>query len=173
MSTVELIASHEQQLIDAELLLASLNEQWESACRAGEDVAALEDQIDTTARLTKRLSLRLEALQDQKVSEATQAKIDAANAQAAEAMEAVERLVMARKSIAQLVEKMKPLIDTHNAAFQVIADRSQLAGHTVSLAAVRKSLEAIQPLDMGNVAAITNLMGTKQTLDIVVGGSSH
>ena len=173
MSTVELIASHEQQLIDAELLLATLNEQWETACRAGEDVAALEDRIDASARLTKRLSLRLEALQDQKISEATQAKIDAANAQAAEAMEAVERLVVARKSIAQLVEKLKPLIDTHNAAFQVIADRSQLAGHTVSLAGVRKSLEAIQPLDMGSVAAITNLMGTKQTLDIVVGSSSH
>ena len=91
MSTVELIASHEQQLIDAELLLASLNEQWESACRAGDEVAVLEDQIDSTARLTKRLSLRMEALQDQQVSEVAQARVDAANAQAAEAVEAVER----------------------------------------------------------------------------------
>ncbi len=173
MSTVELIASHEQQLIDAELLLANLNEQWEAACRAGEDVAALEDQIDTTARLTKRLTLRLEALQDQQVSEVAQAKIDTANALVADAVEAVERLVVARKSIAQLVEKLKPLIEAHNAAFQAIADRSHVAGHTVSLVAIHKSLEAIQPLDMGNVAGITNLIGTKQTLDIVVGGSSH
>ena len=34
MNTHELIASHNQQLIDAELLLASLNEQWELAVSA-------------------------------------------------------------------------------------------------------------------------------------------
>ena len=72
MNTPELIASHTQQLIDAELLLASLNEQWESACRPGDDVAALEDRIDTTARLTKRLALRLEALDDQLATEVDQ-----------------------------------------------------------------------------------------------------
>ena len=78
MNTPELIASHTQQLIDAELLLASLNEQWEAACRAGEDVAALEDRIDTTARLTKRLALRLEALDEQLAYEVEQDRISRA-----------------------------------------------------------------------------------------------
>lgn len=173
MSTVELIVSHEQQLIDAELLLASLNEQWESACRAGEDVAALEDQIDSTARLTKRLNLRLEALHLQAEVEVQQAKVDKANEQASDAIAAIERLVNHRKAISALVAKLKPLIEAHTDEFTLVFNSAQAAGRYVTLAGVRSALEQIQDLELGNVSALNNLIGTRQNLAMGLATAGH
>ena len=173
MSAVELIAQHEQQLIDAELLLASLNEQWESACRAGEDVAALEDQIDTTARLTKRLNLRLEALHLQAEVEAQQAKVDTATAQVADAIAAIERLVNHRKAISALVAKLKQLIEAHSDEFTKAFNSAQEAGRYVTLAGVRSALEQITDLDLGNVSSLNNLIGTRQNLGMGLATAGH
>ena len=173
MSAVELIAQHEQQLIDAELLLASLNEQWESACRAGEDVAALEDQIDSTARLTKRLNLRLEALHLQAEVEVQQAKVDKANEQASDAIAAIERLVNHRKAISALVAKLKPLIEAHTDEFTKAFNSAQEAGRYVTLAGVRSALEQITDLDLGNVSSLNNLIGTRQNLGMGLATAGH
>lgn len=62
MTTVELIAQHQQQLIEAEQLAAALNSEWEQAARSGANCEAIEDKQDNTARLVKRLELRLEQL---------------------------------------------------------------------------------------------------------------
>ena len=173
MSAVELIAQHEQQLIDAELLLATLNEQWETACRAGEDVAALEDQIDATARLTKRLNLRLEALHLQAKVEDQQAKVDKGNEQAADAIAAIERLVNHRKAISSLVAKLKPLIEAHTDEFTKAFNSAQEAGRYVTLAGVRSALEQIQDLELGNVSALNNLVGTRQNLAMGLATAGH
>ena len=173
MSAVELIAQHEQQLIDAELLLATLNEQWETACRAGEDVAALEDQIDATARLTKRLNLRLEALHLQAEVEAQQEKVDTATTQAADAIAAIERLVNHRKAISALVAKLKPLIEAHTDEFTQAFNSAQEAGRYVTLAGVRSALEQITDLDLGNVSSLNNLIGTRQNLGMGLATAGH
>ena len=173
MSTVELIASHEQQLIDAELLLANLNNQWEAACRAGEDVEALEDQIDTTARLTKRLNLRLEALHLQAEVEAQQAKVDKGNEQASDAIAAIERLVNHRKAISALVAKLQPLIEAHIEEFTNAFNSAQEAGRYVPLAGVRSALEQITDLELGNVSALNNLIGTRQNLAMGLATAGH
>ena len=173
MSAVELIAQHEQQLIDAELLLATLNEQWETACRAGEDVAALEDQIDATARLTKRLNLRLEALHLQAKVEDQQAKVDKGNEQAADAIAAIERLVNHRKAISSLVAKLKPLIEAHTDEFTNAFNSAQEAGRYVTLAGVRSALEQITDLDLGNVSSLNNLIGTRQNLGMGLATAGH
>ena len=173
MSAVELIAQHEQQLIDAELLLATLNEQWETACRAGEDVAALEDQIDATARLTKRLNLRLEALHLQAEVEAQQAKVDKGNEQAADAIAAIERLVNHRKAISALVAKLQPLIEAHIEEFTNAFNSAQEAGRYVTLAGVRSALEQITDLDLGNVSSLNNLIGTRQNLGMGLATAGH
>lgn len=62
MTTAELIAQHQQQLIEAEQLVAALNSEWEQAARAGANCEIIEDKQDNTARLVKRLELRLEQL---------------------------------------------------------------------------------------------------------------
>ena len=173
MSAVELIAQHEQQLIDAELLLANLNNQWEAACRAGEDVEALEDQIDTTARLTKRLNLRLEALHLQAEVEAQQAKVDKGNEQAADAIAAIERLVNHRKAISALVAKLQPLIEAHIEEFTNAFNSAQEAGRYVPLAGVRSALEQITDLELGNVSALNNLIGTRQNLAMGLATAGH
>lgn len=72
MNTPELIASHKQQLTEAEALSDSLGIEWEVGARSGADVSEIEDRIDHTARLVKRLSLRLETLEDQLATEADQ-----------------------------------------------------------------------------------------------------
>ena len=65
MNTPELIANHTQQLTEAEALSDALGIEWEQGARSGADVTEIEDRIDVTARLVKRLSLRLETLNDQ------------------------------------------------------------------------------------------------------------
>ena len=71
-TTIELIASHKQQLTEAEALSGALGIEWEQGARSGADVSEIEDRIDHTARLVKRLSLRLETLEDQLATEADQ-----------------------------------------------------------------------------------------------------
>ena len=114
MNTPELIASHNQQLIDAELLLASLNEQWESACRAGEDVAVLEDQIDTTARLTKRLALRLEALDEQLAYEVEHDRISRAAALRDQVISKYEALAEDYSKIKAAADKLTGQLERFN-----------------------------------------------------------
>ena len=65
MTTVELIEQHKKQLKEAEALADALGIEWEQGARSGADVCEIEDRIDHTARLVKRLSLRLETLNDQ------------------------------------------------------------------------------------------------------------
>ena len=72
MNTPELIASHKQQLSEAEALADALGIEWEQGARSGADVSQIEDRIDVTARLVKRLSLRLEVLDDQLATEVDQ-----------------------------------------------------------------------------------------------------
>ena len=72
MNTPELIASHKQQLTEAEALSDALGIEWEQGARSGADVSEIEDRIDATARLVKRLSLRLEALDEQLATEVDQ-----------------------------------------------------------------------------------------------------
>ena len=79
-TTIELISSHKQQLTEAEALSDSLGIEWEKGARNGADVSEVEDRIDATARLVKRLSLRLETLNDQLVYEAEQDRISRAAA---------------------------------------------------------------------------------------------
>ena len=114
MNTPELIASHTQQLIDAELLLASLNEQWESACRPGDDVAALEDRIDTTARLTKRLALRLEALDDQLATEVDQDRASRAAALRDQVISKYEALALDYSKIKAAADKLTAQLERFN-----------------------------------------------------------
>ena len=114
MNTHELIASHNQQLIDAELLLASLNEQWELACRAGEDVAVLEDQIDTTARLTKRLALRLEALDEQLAYEVEHDRISRAAALRDQVISKYEALAEDYSKIKAAADKLTGQLERFN-----------------------------------------------------------
>lgn len=78
MNTPELIASHKQQLSEAEALSDALGIEWEQGARSGADVSEIEDRIDHTARVVKRLSLRLEALDEQLVYEAEQDRISRA-----------------------------------------------------------------------------------------------
>ena len=65
MNTPELIELHKKQLSEAEALSDALGIEWEQGARSGADVTEIEDRIDVTARLVKRLSLRLETLNDQ------------------------------------------------------------------------------------------------------------
>jgi hypothetical protein len=62
MTTAQLIEQHKQQLLEAEQLTAVLNAEWEAQARAGKPCEDIEDRQESTAKLCKRLELRLEQL---------------------------------------------------------------------------------------------------------------
>lgn len=78
MNTSELIEQHKRQLNEADALADALGIEWEQGARSGADVSQIEDRIDHTARVVKRLSLRLEALDEQLSYEAEQDRISRA-----------------------------------------------------------------------------------------------
>lgn len=75
MTTAELIAQHQQQLIEAEQLAVVLNAEWETLARSGKPCEAVEEKQDNTARLIRRLELRLEQLHLEAEAETEQARI--------------------------------------------------------------------------------------------------
>ena len=80
MNTAELIAQHAQQLSEAQQLAGALNSEWEQAARSGSNCEAIEDKQENTARLIKRLELRIEQLHIEAANEAEADRISQAGA---------------------------------------------------------------------------------------------
>lgn len=80
MNTAELIEQHKQQLAEAQQLAGALNSEWEQAARSGSNCEAIEDKQEGTARLIKRLELRIEQLHIEAANEAEADRISQAGA---------------------------------------------------------------------------------------------
>lgn len=78
MSTIELIASHQQQITEAEQLATALIAEWEKAARSGDNCEAIEDKQESTAKLIRRLELRIEQLHIEAANEAEAERISQA-----------------------------------------------------------------------------------------------
>ena len=89
-------------------------ERLQLACRAGEDVAVLEDQIDTTARLTKRLALRLEALDEQLAYEVEHDRISRAAALRDQVISKYEALAEDYSKIKAAADKLTGQLERFN-----------------------------------------------------------
>lgn len=113
-TTIELIASHKQQLTEAEALSDSLGIEWEKGARSGADVSEVEDRIDVTARLVKRLSLRLETLNDQLIYEAEQDRISRAGALRDQVISKYEALAVDYSKIKAAADKLTAQLERFN-----------------------------------------------------------
>lgn len=114
MNTPELIASHKQQLTEAEALSDSLGIEWEQGARSGADVSDIEDRIDHTARVVKRLSLRLEALEDQLAYETEQDRISRAGALRDQVISKYEALAVDYSKIKAAADKLTAQLERFN-----------------------------------------------------------
>ena len=114
MNTPELIASHTQQLTEAEALADALGIEWEKGARSGADVSEVEDRIDVTARLVKRLSLRLETLNDQLIYEAEQDRISRAAALRDQVISKYEALAVDYSKIKAAADKLTAQLERFN-----------------------------------------------------------
>lgn len=114
MNTPELIASHKQQLTEAEALSDSLGIEWEQGARSGADVSDIEDRIDVTARLVKRLSLRLETLNDQLAYEADQDRISRAGVLREQVISKYEALAVDYAKIKASADKLTAQLERFN-----------------------------------------------------------
>ena len=114
MNTPELIASHTQQLTEAEALADALGIEWEQGARSGADVSEIEDRIDHTARLVKRLSLRLETLEDQLAYETEQDRISRAAALRDQVISKYEALALDYSKIKAAADKLTAQLERFN-----------------------------------------------------------
>lgn len=79
MTTQQLIEQHDNQLAEAQQLAAALNSEWEQAARSGANCEAIEDRQEATAKLCRRLELRIEQLHLEAVAEAEQLRVSQAS----------------------------------------------------------------------------------------------
>ena len=114
MTTVELIEQHKKQLNEAEALADALGIEWEQGARSGADVCEIEDRIDHTARLVKRLSLRLETLNDQLIYEAEQDRISRAAALRDQVISKYEALAEDYSKIKAAADKLTGQLERFN-----------------------------------------------------------
>lgn len=114
MNTPELIASHTQQLTEAEALADALGIEWEQGARSGADVSEIEDRIDHTARLVKRLSLRLETLEDQLATEADQDRANRAAVLREQVITKYEALAVDYSKIKAAADKLTAQLERFN-----------------------------------------------------------
>ena len=114
MNTPELIASHTQQLTEAEALSDALGIEWEQGARSGADVSEIEDRIDHTARLVKRLSLRLETLEDQLATEADQDRANRAAVLRAQVISKYQTLAADYSKIKSAADKLTAQLERFN-----------------------------------------------------------
>ena len=110
MNTPELIASHTQQLTEAE----ALGIEWEQGARSGADVSEIEDRIDHTARVVKRLSLRLEALDEQLATEADQDRANRAVVLRDQVISKYEALAVDYSKIKAAADKLTAQLERFN-----------------------------------------------------------
>lgn len=114
MNTPELIASHKQQLTEAEALAEALGIEWEQGARSGADVSEIEDRIDHTARVVKRLSLRLEALDEQLATEADQDRANRAVVLRDQVISKYEALAVDYSKIKAAADKLTAQLERFN-----------------------------------------------------------
>ena len=114
MTTVELIEQHKKQLNEAEALADALGIEWEQGARSGADVCEIEDRIDHTARLVKRLSLRLETLNDQLAYEIEQDRISRAAALRDQVISKYEALAEDYSKIKAAADKLTGQLERFN-----------------------------------------------------------
>ena len=114
MNTPELIELHKKQLSEAEALSDALGIEWEQGARSGADVTEIEDRIDVTARLVKRLSLRLETLEDQLAYETEQDRISRAGALRDQVITKYEALAVDYSKIKAAADKLTAQLERFN-----------------------------------------------------------
>lgn len=113
-NTIELIEQHKKQLTEAEALADSLGIEWEQGARSGADVSEIEDRIDHTARVVKRLSLRLEALEEQLAYEAEQDRISRAGVLRDQVISKYEALAADYSKIKAAADKLTGQLERFN-----------------------------------------------------------
>lgn len=113
-TTIELIASHKQQLTEAESLSDALGIEWEQGARSGADVSEIEDRIDHTARLVKRLSLRIETLEDQLATEVDQDRASRAAVLRDQVISKYEALAQDYSKIKAAADKLTAQLERFN-----------------------------------------------------------
>jgi DNA repair exonuclease SbcCD ATPase subunit len=113
-TTIELIEQHKQRLTEAEALSEALGIEWEQGARSGADVSDIEDRIDVTARLVKRLSLRLETLDDQLAYEAEQDRISRAAALRDQVISKYQTLAADYSKIKAAADKLTAQLERFN-----------------------------------------------------------
>ncbi|RON17366.1 hypothetical protein [Pseudomonas frederiksbergensis] len=114
MNTPELIELHKRQLSEAEALSDSLSIEWEKGARSGADVTEIEDRIDATARLVKRLSLRLETLEDQLATEVEQDRVRRAAVLRDQVISKYETLALDYSKIKAAADKLTAQLERFN-----------------------------------------------------------
>ena len=114
MNTPELIELHKRQLTEAEALADALGIEWEQGARSGADVSEIEDRIDHTARVVKRLSLRLEALDEQLAYEAEQDRISRAVLLRDQVISKYEALALDYSKIKAAADKLTGQLERFN-----------------------------------------------------------
>lgn len=122
MTTVELIEQHKQQLTGAEALADALGIEWEQGARSGADVSEIEDRIDHTARVVKRLSLRLEALDEQLAYEAEQDRISRAGVLRDQVISKYEALALDYDKIKAAADKLTSQLERFNKQATEVAE---------------------------------------------------
>lgn len=113
-TTIELIEQHKRQLTEAEALSDALGIEWEQGARGGADVSEIEDRIDHTARLVKRLSLRLEALDEQLAYEVEQDRISRAGVLRDQVISKYEALALDYDKIKAAADKLTGQLERFN-----------------------------------------------------------
>ena len=113
-TTIELISSHKQQLTEAEALADALGIEWEQGARSGADVSEIEDRIDHTARVVKRVSLRLKALDEQLAYEAEQDRISRAVLLRDQVISKYEALALDYSKIKAAADKLTGQLERFN-----------------------------------------------------------
>ena len=114
MNTPELIELHKRQLTEAEALADALGIEWEQGARSGADVSEIEDRIDHTARVVKRLSLRLEALDEQLAYEVEQDRISRAVLLRDQVISKYEALALDYSKIKAAADKLTGQLERFN-----------------------------------------------------------
>lgn len=122
MTTVELIEQHKQQLTGAEALADALGIEWEQGARSGADVSEIEDRIDHTARVVKRLSLRLEALDEQLAYETEQDRISRAGVLRDQVISKYEALALDYDKIKAAADKLTGQLERFNKQATEVAE---------------------------------------------------
>jgi uncharacterized protein YydD (DUF2326 family) len=122
MNTTELITQHTQQLAEAEQLAVALLAEWEQAARSGSNCEALEERQDNTARLAKRLELRIGALMDQLQDEAEAQRLADGIALRAQVIEKYQTAAQDYAAIKKTADKLLSQLAAFNRAGNELAE---------------------------------------------------